>query len=434
MDEVFSERVCSYQDVLNFLNLTRNNERYTVIRPVLDWTRPTLVNMDMHLCAILNVTWKNELISWDPKDFCGITRVTVPRDLLWIPDLYIFESVEKDDEYVNPYLSLSYDGNVTLDEDFKLIINCKMDVHKFPFDTQSCDISFSSCCHTVNELRFLPISNSTKVTRTSKEILLSQGEWEFLNMSVRTHNLSFHEHGDWNIVQYTVSIRRKPLLHIINFQLPILFFLILDFASFFIMDSRSDKLSFKMTLLLAISVLLLILRDILPSKSNKTPLIATYVIVIFALMLLSVLETILVNYLKDMDSARQEFITESAPGSDSPCTKRLSAAHLQSCETEKNKRTPSDVFIPSSGGNSPSGSPTVVELHTREKVTESQWLCLILEELQKLRQSLSPCSAAMAGKRPYWTQVADYVDRAFYVIYLLSALLFLFILSLEWKN
>lgn len=122
-------------------------------------------------------------------------------------------------------------------------------------------------------------------------------------------------------------MKRRPLLYVINFLLPIAFFLTLDLASFFIADHRGEKLGFKVTVLLAISVLLLILNDILPSMSNKTPLIgrdrtrgpgwrppygqrikalfllaATYCIVIFALMLLSLLETILVTYLMDKNS------------------------------------------------------------------------------------------------------------------------------------
>lgn len=71
-------------------------------------------------------------------------------------------------------------------------------------------------------------------------------------------------------------MKRRPLLHVINFLLPILFFLTLDLSSFFISDHRSEKLGFKVTILLAISVLLLILNEILPAMSNETPLIGSY--------------------------------------------------------------------------------------------------------------------------------------------------------------
>lgn len=71
-------------------------------------------------------------------------------------------------------------------------------------------------------------------------------------------------------------MKRRPLLHVINFLLPILFFLSLDLSSYFISDHRSEKMGFKVTVLLAISVLLLILNEILPAMSNKTPLIGSY--------------------------------------------------------------------------------------------------------------------------------------------------------------
>lgn len=68
-------------------------------------------------------------------------------------------------------------------------------------------------------------------------------------------------------------MKRRPLLYIVNFLLPILFFLSLDMASFLISDKGGEKLSFKVTVLLAVTVMQLILNEILPASSNKTPLI-----------------------------------------------------------------------------------------------------------------------------------------------------------------
>lgn len=49
------EKVCSHQDVLNHLNLTRHNELYSLTRPVLDFRQPTNVTLDILLYAILEV-------------------------------------------------------------------------------------------------------------------------------------------------------------------------------------------------------------------------------------------------------------------------------------------------------------------------------------------------------------------------------------------
>lgn len=63
------------------------------------------------------------------------------------------------------------------------------------------------------------------------------------------------------------------MLYTVNFLLPILLFLSLDLVSFLISDCGGEKLGFKVTVLLVITVIQLILNDILPSTSNRIPLI-----------------------------------------------------------------------------------------------------------------------------------------------------------------
>ncbi|KAG7491759.1 hypothetical protein MATL_G00007110 [Megalops atlanticus] len=241
---------------------------------------------------------------------------------------------EEDNGAQSPYLYVYHDGTVSLEDDYAVASTCKMDVHKFPFDTQSCTITFSSFIYTVDDVQLFPHSNSSRATQTSLEVMQSQGEWEFLNMSVTKTNLSLDQKA-WDQLKYTFTMRRRPLLHVINLLLPILFFLTLDIASFYISDKRGEKLGFKVTVLLAISVLLLILNEILPSMSNKTPLIATYCIVIFAFMLLSVLETILVTYLMEKDSVLARPVEDGSQGLSDDCEKTQETGCQHECKRRR---------------------------------------------------------------------------------------------------
>ena len=54
-DGVSSKKVCSYQDVLEHLNLTTGNSVFKMTRPVKDHTHPTAVKLDIILYAILAV-------------------------------------------------------------------------------------------------------------------------------------------------------------------------------------------------------------------------------------------------------------------------------------------------------------------------------------------------------------------------------------------
>ena len=68
-------------------------------------------------------------------------------------------------------------------------------------------------------------------------------------------------------------MRRRSVLYIANFLVPIMFFFCLDLASFLISDSGGEKLGFKVTVLLAVTVMQLLLNEILPSSSDRVPLI-----------------------------------------------------------------------------------------------------------------------------------------------------------------
>lgn len=55
VDVASCHKVCSYQDVLDYLNLTTDNSVFKLTRPVLDYTHPTTVQLDIILYAILAV-------------------------------------------------------------------------------------------------------------------------------------------------------------------------------------------------------------------------------------------------------------------------------------------------------------------------------------------------------------------------------------------
>ncbi|CAB1441582.1 unnamed protein product [Pleuronectes platessa] len=415
-----SEKVCNYHEVLEYLNLTKDNSLYKLTRPVLDHTHHTTIHLDVLLYAILAVEWNNEFISWDPAQFCGITGISVPKDMLWRPDLFIYEMIQKDDSNQNPYLYVDHKGTVTYEEDINVVSTCRMDVHKFPFDTQSCNISIGSAINCIGEIRLAPSSNSSRATKFSHEVLKTQGEWEFLHLSVSNNILTFDNRSFEQLV-YTFTIKRRPLLHVINFLLPILFFLSLDLASFFISDHRGEKLGFKVTVLLAISVLLLILNDILPSMSNRTPLIATYCIVIFALMLLSLLETILIIYLMEIDSQQrlkndQEDQKEKVKSDNEKRSRIFCSCVFKAPEKETEML------------------PVVEEGSICVQSRESRVLLLILDELQELKKTmslhLSPREEA-GGRLFLW---ATRINRGFFIFYVTTVLLFLSLLFYKWRS
>uniref|UniRef100_A0A671XEI2 Uncharacterized protein n=1 Tax=Sparus aurata TaxID=8175 RepID=A0A671XEI2_SPAAU len=395
------EHNCSYLDVLQHLNLTRNKEQFTMIRPVKNYKKPTIVTLDVLLFAILDVRekdqqlipyvwidmwWKNEFLTWDPNDFCNITRISLPNELLWKPDITIEEMTEKDRAPPNPFLVIRNDGEIEITDDQVLVSACRMRVYKFPFDIQTCNLSFKSVVHTDKEIQLVGHLNSSEIVKRTHKLMHNQYEWLFVDMTVHSKNINVFDFHQSEII-YTISIKRRAGLYIINFMLPILFFVGLDLASFMISDSSGEKLGFKVTVLLAVTVMQLILNDILPSSSNRIPLIASYCIGIFGLMMLSLLETVLVMFLLHKDTKEEAEKQQSM---------------IEDCGYKEG-----DVSINNSyrGETPPEVLPVVKEESSSQLMEESRDFEKLSYELRELVKMLLNSRTEEARPAGYWKGV-----------------------------
>ncbi|XP_008294207.1 5-hydroxytryptamine receptor 3A-like [Stegastes partitus] len=441
VNEVHSKYQCSYQALLDHLNLTKDNPKYTVSRPVQQHSSVTTIYILMRIYAILDMRetdqtfisymwilldWENEHISWNPPDFCGLEHLIVPTEFLWVPDLTIEEMTEKDKAPPSPYLKIHSYGWVEYRNDQVVVSTCKMHVYKFPFDVQSCNISFKSILHSDNEVKLLFNTNSTQITEWSRRVMRTQYEWLFLNLTANKKTNYMFGLNQTTIV-YVITMKRRSILYVANFLLPVLFFLCLDMASFLISHRGGEKLSFKVTVLLAVTVMQLILNEILPCSSDKIPLIAIYCIGVFGMMLISLMETIFVMYLMEKDFKDDE--TDRDRSLDKSCEDKLGKGNFHSCFrgikewaqcASANDASADETVVPKEGSSS---QLTEVSL-ALEKVSG---------ELGEIDRTMSLLSSSKDKKEPgYWTRMAKKIDKAFSVIYVICAALFLVIIFTMW--
>ncbi|XP_073345271.1 5-hydroxytryptamine receptor 3A-like [Pagrus major] len=428
-----SERNCTYLDVLKHLNLTENKEQFAMIRPVKNYKEPTKVTLDVLLYAILNVVkkdqqlvpyvwidmwWKNEFISWDPDQFCGIRNFSLPTALLWKPDITIEEMTEKDRSPPNPFLIIHSHGEIEITDDQVLVSSCRMHLYKFPFDTQTCNLSFKSVVHTDNEIQLVPDLDSSEIVERTRKLMHNQYEWLFDNMTVHKKNVNNFDFSQ-SVVIYTISIKRRPALYIVNFMLPILFFLGLDLASFLISDSSGEKLGFKVTVLLAVTVMQLILNEMLPSSSDRIPLIASYCIGMFSLMMLSLLETLLVMYLLHID-AKTEAEKEQSLSED--CGFKRGNVSIKNYYRGQ---TPSELLPVA---KEESSSQLTEESHDFEKLSDE-----LREVVNVLSLLLNSRDEEVEPGGGYLKRVCKRINKGFFIFYIVSITLFLVYMFFRWN-
>ncbi|XP_035801830.2 5-hydroxytryptamine receptor 3A-like isoform X1 [Amphiprion ocellaris] len=433
-------KTCSIWDIVDHLNLTKDTDKYVVTRPVRDHTSHTLIYITMMIYAILDVResdqvfisyvwivleWDNEHIWWDPDRFCGLKHIIVPTKHLWMPDLTTEEMIEKDKVRPSPYLKINYYGWIDYRNDQVMLTTCRMTAYNFPFDIQRCTISFKSILHSDKEIQLLFNTNNTAITERSRKVMRTQYEWLFIDMTATEETNDILGFNQTTII-YTITMKRRSALYVANFLLPVLFFLCLDLASLLISNRGGEKLSFKVTVMLAVTVMQLILNEILPASSDRIPLIAIYCIGVFGMMMISLMETIFVTYLMEKDFQddqidRDRSLNESRED-------KLDKGNFHSCFREMKKWTHCVSF-----NNGSADQPPHVGEEGSSQLTEvSVALEKVSDELGEIDRKMILLSSNKEEKPGYWTRMAKKIDKAFSIVYVMSVFLFLVVIFSVW--
>ncbi|XP_049444300.1 5-hydroxytryptamine receptor 3A-like [Epinephelus fuscoguttatus] len=237
--------------------------------------------------------WDIAGLSWDEEE-CGTTRVSVPREKLWIPDVQIREFVHEDESPQTSSVYLYNTGHVYDDKPIRVVATCKFVIYTFPFDIQNCSLTFKPYLHVAADVRMIQSTTAAEILEESRQVMQIKGEWELVDIKSAPINLKM-TNGSNTGVKYHIILRRRPLLYVVNLLIPSCFLITVDLFSFLLPPHSVDRSSFKMTLILGYTVFLLIMNDLLPVTGNATPLMSVFFSVSLALMVASLLETVLIT-------------------------------------------------------------------------------------------------------------------------------------------
>ncbi|KAM8945948.1 5-hydroxytryptamine receptor 3A-like [Pelodytes ibericus] len=436
---------CSYQNLFSSLNLSSNS---VTVRPTSDWRVPTTVLLDVTLYSVVNLdmnlqsltsyvwfymSWNNSFLSWTPEENCGITKMLVPADSSWKPDIYIYELTETDDKSpVIPFYKIHSSGKVSVSKPLRIISTCNLDISRFPFDTQYCLLSFGSYVYSEVDVLMLPRYNSSVTNTNSQAVFASKGDWTLKDVSVFTTTLEFSA-GSFSIVRYQISIKRTPLIYIINLIVPAFFMVLVDVFSMFI-KCYTERLSFKITVVLGFSVLLLILNDMMPNSDN-TPIFGIFCCVVMAMMIFSILGCVLANTLLELS-----YKYTHVP----PWMKTLCLCCLANILCVKPKGTKKDlvtVIYSNKDSEEIDKKPSTEQqsmkrkdFHNQSKVSmEVKLLKRILVEITKITDELLSTNKTDHMESEWYT-AALIVDRLIFIIYIIIIVTIFLIVIILWSQ
>ncbi|XP_019634565.1 PREDICTED: uncharacterized protein LOC109477667 [Branchiostoma belcheri] len=228
-------------------------------------------NEQLVASALLDFTWQDSRLSWDPKYYDNVTSLSVHGNDIWTPTLTlkrnadpVYKGLQKDVP-----VRVSSDGLVEWSVETLTTTVCDADPFFFPADTMECNICFSATtaiAQTILDMGITPCNSYSSTTPA--------GEW------YRKDKIFAKDNSDACLA---VHLSRIPLFHIATTVGPCIILVVLMNITFITPLDRGDRIAFGVTILLSMVVSLVFVTDVLPVK-GALPLFATLVILWMGLM------------------------------------------------------------------------------------------------------------------------------------------------------
>ncbi|CAL8253081.1 unnamed protein product [Merluccius merluccius] len=322
--------------------------------------------------------------------------------------------MDADQSPFTPYVYLDNKGHVYDDKPLRVVSSCNLVIYSFPFDVQNCTLTFGSYIHYDTDIRLFLHQTVELILAETKEVLQTRGEWELIDIKAAKQFMTLAE-GKYQDIRYNIVIRRKAVLYVVNLILPSFFLITVDLFSFMLPPQSVDRSSFKMTLILGYTVFLLLMNELLPVTGNSTPIINVFFSISLALMVTSLLETIIITNIQTSNHHVPRWVSIVVLQYLAPV---ICFHHKQQSNRVTVNLNPNSPFEICNPVTQP---PLISTDHQPLKSAHDP----VMEELRKLRQDLRSIHLQLEGhlkgkqNSEEWHIIGMVIDRLLFIIYVI---------------
>ena len=283
------------------------------VRPAVDQSQPVYINVSLSLVAIqefdevseklsivavLNLAWYDERMKWDFWKYNNTYGVNVPMGEIWTPQLVLTNPINMIKVIGEDWVEMKwfFTGMGYLSVGDVIHSKCNVDVSYFPWDTQTCQIMFIPWGHFQHEVVMVSTLENALMDYYSEN-----GEW---TLTGTTATAGMVPGGDFSFISFEIKIMRRPTFFLVNVILPIIFMGFLNVLVFVLPVQSGERISYAITVLLAIAVFLTLVGDNMPKTSEPMSSLCFFLLATLVLSAVICLATIfsMMLYYRD-DSA-----------------------------------------------------------------------------------------------------------------------------------
>ncbi|KAF0312559.1 Acetylcholine receptor subunit beta-like 2 [Amphibalanus amphitrite] len=270
-------------------------------RPVPSHDDMVTVKMRLRLSQLIDVEWTDYQLAWDPAEYGNTTRLYVPSENIWLPDIVLYNN-SADGNYEitinNTKAELSPSGRVSWRPPAIYKSYCQIDVEYFPFDEQNCIMKFGSWTYDDNNL---DLRHAAHTNESELDSVVPYGvdlhdyylsvEWDLMQVPAHRHKVYYNsccKESRYIDISFNITMRRKTVFYTVNLIIPCVGISCLTILVFYLPSDSGEKVTLCISILLSLTVFFLLLAEIIPPTSLAVPLLGKYLLFTMVLVTLSV--------------------------------------------------------------------------------------------------------------------------------------------------
>ncbi|VDL61889.1 unnamed protein product [Hymenolepis diminuta] len=223
------------------------------------------VNQILTTNVWVELEWTDSKLVWEPEDFGGVTALFIPSELLWLPDLLLYNNA--DGNYVIDIMTkaiIYYNGTIRWTPPAIFKSSCPINVQYFPYDIQECFMKFGSWTYNGHQVSLKHITQK-RIPEHEGNVHIDHAidlkdfypsvEFELLEVSAIRRAEYYTCCADPFIdVTFKLALRRKTLFYTINLIIPCVGIAFLTILVFYLPSQSGGKIALSINVLLGLTV------------------------------------------------------------------------------------------------------------------------------------------------------------------------------------
>ncbi|EDO42038.1 predicted protein [Nematostella vectensis] len=220
--------------------------------------------------------WYNPFLRWNETFYGGIKEINVSPLQVWTPDLVLYNNADASTdgslENFKTRIIVSSDGKNMWLAPVIFSSSCTIKIKYFPFDDQYCSLKFGSWTFDGFHLDLKPEAPQASLSK-----FIPNGEWDLIGAPAIRNVLRYDCcPAPYPDVTFTLHLRRRVLFFLFNLIIPCFVIVVLTSLSFYLPPDSGERISVVITNLLAMTVFMLMVADILPPTSDEVSIISIF--------------------------------------------------------------------------------------------------------------------------------------------------------------